>query len=49
MVQLVKRLTLDLGSGHDLMVHEIQPHVGLYAVSTDPDLGLDLMNHEIMT
>ena len=27
LAQLVKRLTLDLGSGHDLTVHEIKPHV----------------------
>ena len=31
MAQLVKRLTLDLDSGHDLMVHEIEPHVGFCA------------------
>ena len=29
MAQSVKRPTLDLGSGHDLTVHEIGPHVGL--------------------
>ena len=27
----VKRLTLDFGSGHELTVHEIEPHVGLCA------------------
>ena len=27
--QSVKNLTLDLGSGNDLMVHETEPHVGL--------------------
>ena len=27
--QLVEHLTLDLGSGHDLTVREIKPHVGL--------------------
>ena len=27
--QLVKRLTLDFGSGHDLAVHEIEPLVEL--------------------
>ena len=25
---MVKRLTLDFGSGHDLTVHEFKPHVG---------------------
>ena len=29
MAQLVKHLTLDLGSGRDLMVHDIEPQVGL--------------------
>ena len=29
MAQLVKRLTLDLGSGHDLTVREFKPHVRL--------------------
>ena len=28
--QLVKDLTLDSGSGHDLMVHDFEPHIGLY-------------------
>ena len=28
MAQLVKRLTLDLSSGHDLMVHEFEPLLG---------------------
>ena len=27
--QLVKRPTVDLGSGHDLTVDEFEPHVGL--------------------
>ena len=27
MVQLVKHLTLDFGSGYDLMVHEFKPHI----------------------
>ena len=31
MAQSVKRLTLDLGSGHDLTVHELEPHVRLCA------------------
>ena len=29
--QSVKRPTLDFGSGHDLMVPEIGPHIGLHA------------------
>ena len=29
MLQSVKPLTLDLSSGHNLMVREIEPHVGL--------------------
>ena len=33
MVQLVKCPTLDFGSGHDLMVHEFEPHVRLCANS----------------
>ena len=32
----VKRPTLDLGSGHDLTVRELEPHVGLCADSTEP-------------
>ena len=31
MAQLVKRLTPDSSSGHDLSVHEMGPHVGLCA------------------
>ena len=27
--QSVKRPTLDFGSGHDLLVHEFKPHIGL--------------------
>ena len=34
--QLVKCLTLDFGSGHDLTVCEIRPHLGLCADSTEP-------------
>ena len=37
MAQWVKRPTLDLGSGHDLMVRESEPCVGLCADS--PELG----------
>ena len=35
-VQSVKRPALDLGSGHDLAVCEIEPHVGLCADSVGP-------------
>ena len=36
MAQLVKHLTLDLGSGHDLRVHEFKPHIaGLCADSAE--------------
>ena len=28
----------DFGSGHDLAVHEFEPHIGLAAVSTEPTL-----------
>ena len=31
--QSVKHLTLDFGSGHDLLVHEFEPHVLLCAVT----------------
>ena len=34
MAQSVNCLTLDFSSGHDLVVREIEPHVGLYADST---------------
>ena len=34
--QLVERLTLDLGSGHDLPVCEFEPHIRLYADSAQP-------------
>ena len=34
--QLVDSLTLDSGSGHDLTVCGIEPHVGLYADSMEP-------------
>ena len=36
----VKRLTLDFGSGHDLTVYEFEPHVGLYADSSEPGVCL---------
>ena len=34
--QLFKCLTLDFGSGHDLTVCGIEPHIGLHADSTEP-------------
>ena len=34
--QSVKCLTLDFGSGHDLMVCEIETHVGLCTDSVEP-------------
>ena len=36
MAQLVKCLTLDFGSGHDLTVGETEPHVGFCTDSTEP-------------
>ena len=36
MAQLVEHLTLDFGSGHDLVVREIEPCVGLSADCVDP-------------
>ena len=36
MAQSVKQPTLDFGSGCDLMVREIEPHVGLCANSVEP-------------
>ena len=35
-VQSVKRLTLDFGSGHDLMVCEIEPHVESHFGNAEP-------------
>ena len=43
MTQLVKRLTLDSASGHDLMVHEIEPHIGLWAEGVEP--AWDSLSH----
>ena len=37
--QSVKRLILDFGSGHDLMVRGSKPCVGLCADSGEPALG----------
>ena len=36
MAQLVKRPTVDFGSGHDLTVCEFKPHIGLCADSMKP-------------
>ena len=32
----VKHLTLGFGSGHDLTVSEVEPHIGLCADSMEP-------------
>ena len=34
--QSVKRPTFDFGSGHDITVRELEPHVGLHAVRVEP-------------
>ena len=34
--QVVKHLALDVGLGHDLVVHGIEPHVGLCADRMEP-------------
>ena len=39
----------DSCSGHDLRTHEFEPRIGLWADSSEPDVGLELVNHEIMT
>ena len=36
MAQSVKQPTLDFGSGHDLGVYELEPHIGFYADSAKP-------------
>ena len=36
MAQSVKLLTLGLGSGHDLMVREFEPHAGFQAAGAEP-------------
>ena len=36
MTQLVNHPTLNFGSGHDLMVHEFEPHIRLAADSVEP-------------
>ena len=35
-VPSVERPTLDFGSGHDLVVREFEPRVGLHAASVEP-------------
>ena len=40
MAQLVKLLTLDLGSGHGLRVCEMEPRAGLRADSAEPLLRI---------
>ena len=42
MAQLIKGPTLDFSSGHDLMVHEIDPCIGLCADGTK--LGWDSLS-----
>ena len=42
MDQLVKRLPLDFGSGHDLMIHEFKPHVRLCTDSACLGFSLSL-------
>ena len=34
--QSVKRLTLDVGSGHDVIVPEVDPRIGHHAYGTEP-------------
>ena len=36
MVQLVKRPTLDFGSGHDLTVRGVEPRIRLFTDSGEP-------------
>ena len=42
MAQSVKHTTLDFSSGHDLMVHGFEPHVGLWTDSCGACLGFSL-------
>ena len=35
MAQSIKHPTLDFNAGHDLIVHEFEPHTGLYADSLE--------------
>ena len=36
MAQLVKHLTLDFSSGHDLSVYKLEPHIEFFADSEEP-------------
>ena len=50
--QLAKHLTLDFGSGHDLMVREFKPQTGLCADSVEPawdslSPSLSLLTHSL--
>ena len=38
MAQSLKCLTLDFASGHDLVVREFKPHIGLHSDSVEPAL-----------
>ena len=42
MAQLLTRLTLGFGSGHDLMVHGFEPHVGVRSLLGILSLSLSL-------
>ena len=44
MVQSFKRLTLDLGSGHDLTVREFEPYIGLCTDSAEPAWLLGILS-----
>ena len=47
--QSVKSPTLDFGSGHDLMVREFEPRIGLGTDSTEPawvSLSLSLSHNK---
>ena len=50
MAQSVKHPTLHFSSGHDLKVHGLEPHVGLFAESAEPvwdSLSPSLSDHTI--
>ena len=42
MAQLVKCLTLDFGSGRDLMIRRVEPHVDAGILCLSPSLSLPL-------
>ena len=51
MAQSVKCLTLGFGSGHDLMVYEFEPRIGLCEDSAEPawdSLSLSLSPHPLL-